>query len=168
MFTSEIPTWVLEAARANVAEAANLTADKDFKISGRTRIPTYPEPIELLTDAVGSARLTLYIFAENTQRVVPVPANFTQEILERGGFFRSTSETISFRLTHFFPRRILAGLDFPEISMAEFDKFGMCLRESAFDAWLASTAHQQCWPVDAIPRSGRGRPPPCPPPKIIL
>ena len=42
--------------------------------------------------------------------------------------------------------------------MVQFDKFAMCLRESAFDSWLASTARQQCWPLDAVPRSGRGRP----------
>src|SRR5262249_47192302 len=154
-----IPAWVLEAARANVAEATNLTPHKDFKILSRPRMPAYPKPIKLVADAVGSGRLTLFIFAEKLLRVIPVPANCTQEILERAGSFHSTREIISFRFMGFFPRQILTGLDFPEINMVQFDKFGVCLRESAFDAWLASTARQQCWPLDAEPRTERGRPP---------
>jgi hypothetical protein len=124
----------------------------------RPRMPAYPEPIKFVADALGSGRLTLFIFAENLRRVIPVPITCTQEILERLGFFRSTRETIGLRFMEFFPRRILVGLDFPGISMVQFDRFAVCLREGAFDSWLASTARQQCWPLDAIPRSGRGRP----------
>jgi hypothetical protein len=158
MFTSEIPVWLIEAARANLAEAANLAAHKNLRISVRPRMPAHPEPIKFVADAIASGRLTLFIFAENLQRVIPVPVNCTQEILDRLGFFCSTRETIGLRFMDFFPRRILVGLDFPGISMVQFDRFAVCLRESAFDSWLASTAHQQCWPLDAIPRSGRGRP----------
>ena len=146
MFTSEIPVWLIEAARANLAEAANLAAHKNLRISVRPRMPAHPEPIKFVADAIASGRLTLFIFAENLQRVIPVPVNCTQEILDRLGFFCSTRETIGLRFMDFFPRRILVGLDFPGISMVQFDRFAVCLRESAFDSWLASTAHQQCWP----------------------
>jgi hypothetical protein len=153
MFTSEIPASLIEAARTNVADAANLPAR-----NVRPRMPAYPEPIRFVADALGSGRLTLFIFSESLRRVIPVPITCTQEILERLGFFRSTRETIGLRFMDFFPRRILVGLDFPGISMVQFDRFAVCLKESAFDSWLASTARRQCWPLDAIPRSGRGRP----------
>jgi hypothetical protein len=158
MFTSEIPPQLIEAARTNVAEAANLTSHKIFKISSRPPMPAYPKPIKLVADALKSGHLTLFIFAEGLQRVIPVPGSCTQKILERAGFFRLTRETVGFRFTDFFPRRILEGLDFSGIRIAQFDRFAMCVRESAFDSWLASTARQQCWPLDAIPRLGRGRP----------
>src|SRR5215471_13168972 len=96
MFTSEIPAWLIEAAKANLAEAS-LGSHRNLSILAMPRMPAYPEPIKLVADALGSGRLTLFIFAENLPRVIPVPVDCTQEILERAGFFRSTRETVGFR-----------------------------------------------------------------------
>jgi hypothetical protein len=73
-------------------------------------------------------------------------------------FFQLTLETIVFRFMDFYPCRILDGFDLPGIRKARFDKFALCLKESAFDDWLASTAHQHSWPLDSKPRRGPGQP----------
>jgi hypothetical protein len=88
--------------------------------------------------------------------------------LDRLGFFRLTRETIGFRSREFFPRRILANFDLPGVSARSFDEFALCLKESAFDAWLADTARQQGWPLDAVRSSHRGRPPIVPTLKPIV
>jgi hypothetical protein len=158
MFTSGIPAGLIDAARANLAEAADLTHGKIPRTPVRPRMPAYPEPIEFIADALRSGHLKLFIYTENRQHLIPVPGIGAVEVLERAGFFRPARETIAFRFMDFLPRRILDSLDLKGINKAQFDEFALCLRESAFDIWLASTARQQSWPLDAKPRRGRGRP----------
>jgi hypothetical protein len=86
MFTAEIPVHLIEAAKANLAHAANLTPDNLPKLP---RIASYPKPIKFIADALRSGGLILFIYAESRDNVVRLPAICTHEVLERAGFFRS-------------------------------------------------------------------------------
>jgi hypothetical protein len=170
MFPSGMPPSMIEAAKANVTKAVpvDLTAYGGVSISAGPPLLAYPDPTKLIADVLESGQVTLFIFFPNLRRVIPVPADRVQEILERLGFFRPTRETIGFRLRGFFPKRILAGFDLPGMDATPFNEFALCLRESVFDDWLARTAREQGWPLDAPRPSGRGRPPIVPSVKPIV
>ena len=65
MFTYGIPAGLIDAARANLAKAADLTPDKILKASVQPPMPAYPKPIELISDALRSGSLTLFIYTES-------------------------------------------------------------------------------------------------------
>jgi hypothetical protein len=106
MFTAEIPVHLIEAAKANLAHAANLTPDNLPKLP---QIASYPKPIKFIADALRSGGLILFIYAESRDNVVRLPAICTHEVLERAGFFQLTREIV-FRFMDFYPCRILDGL----------------------------------------------------------
>jgi hypothetical protein len=100
----------------------------------------------------------LFIYIESRQRVIPIPATYVQEVLEKAGFLQRTREAIVFRFRGFYPRRILNAVASPELRRTRFENFAFCLRERLFDDWLAHTAHQMHWPLDLKRRRGPGRP----------
>jgi hypothetical protein len=155
MFTAEFPAHLVEAAKANLAFAANPTPDNIPKLPPG---PSYPAPIELIADALRSGGLTLFIYVESRRNVIPLPAICTHEVLRRAGFISPSRDTIGFRWVDFYPRRILDGLDLHVVNKARFNKFAFCFRASEFDDWLANTARLQSWPLDSEPRRGPGRP----------
>jgi hypothetical protein len=155
MFTAEFPAHLVEAAKENLASAANLITDN---IPKQLPSPSYPRPIELIVDALKSGGLALFIYDESRRNVIPLPATCTQEVLRRAGFISPTRDTIGFRLVDFYPHRLLDGFDLHGISKARFDRFAFCFRENEFDEWLASAARLQSWPLDSELRRGAGRP----------
>jgi hypothetical protein len=90
MFTAEIPVHLIEAAKANLAHAANLTPDNLPKLP---QIASYPKPIKFIADALRSGGLILFIYAESRDNVVRLPAICTHEVLERAGFFHEGLHT---------------------------------------------------------------------------
>src|SRR5215510_7154068 len=164
MFTSEIPPELLAAAEANLALAAHTTPDQIlerlelFRLPAPTELSRHPKPKELIVEALRRGALTLFIYVESRQRVIPIPPTYVQEVLEKAGFLRVTREAIVFRLRGFYPRRLLNAVASPELRKARFENFAFCVHERLFDHWLAHTAHHLQWPLDLNGHRGRGRP----------
>jgi hypothetical protein len=59
----------------------------------------------------------------------------------------------------FYPGDVLHNLEIPGLkSSAGFDRFAFCLKQKAFDVWLAATAGQRRWPLDFERHRRSGRP----------
>src|SRR5262249_50571562 len=166
----EIPAWLMDAAKSNVtlAERGELTLAEIPNPSKESQFPEYPEPIELIGDALRSGDLVLFLYGNKNHHVIAVPTICSQAVLERAGFLQATREAHILRFKRFLPRHILDDLDLAGIKRGQLEVFALCLRERAFDDWLAGSARKYSWPLDAKPRRGRGRPKLIPVVKLIV
>jgi hypothetical protein len=155
LYSSGIPTWVLEAAEANLSRSDSVVRSNNQQKPGNNEDP---QGIVSIIQALESKDLALFVYSSFAHRVVPVPSEGVGEALDRAGFLRPTLETIVYRFMDFYPRKVMNGIDVPGFTRPEFDRFAFCLREKLFDNWLAATARRLRWPIDVKRHSGRGRP----------
>src|SRR5262245_35294708 len=88
MFTSGIPPEILAAAEVNLAATPeDILEDRDLSRCSQLNKPfLFSEPTNLIVGALHRGALTLFIYVESRQRVIPIPANYAQEVLEKAGF----------------------------------------------------------------------------------
>lgn len=156
MFGADVPAHLVEAAEANITYALNPVPRNPPPKP--PKLPTYPEPLEMITDAVRSGNLSIFLYTDSANYVVPISATLVDDLLRSTGFSRPSRETIVYRFKDHYPRSVLNRLDLPSVRRKKFERFALCLRERAFDDWMAETSHQQSWPLGAKPRRKRGRP----------
>jgi hypothetical protein len=156
MFGADVPAHLVEAAEANIAYALNPVPHNPPPKP--PKLPTYPEPLEMITDAVRSGNLSMFLNTDAANYVFPIPAALVDDLLRSTGFSRPTRETIVYRFKDHYPRSVLNGLDFPSVRGKKLERFALCLREGAFDGWMAQASRQQSWPLGAKPRRRPGRP----------
>jgi hypothetical protein len=144
---------IIEAASANLAYASDPIPE-----NLPNEIKLCPGPLELISDAARANALVLFVYMAGHKGVCPLPGTYVDEVLTRAGFINVSRETIVMRFFEHYPRRLLAGLEIPEIKRVRSADWALCLKESAFDAWLSEIAHRRSWPLDSRPRRGRGRP----------
>jgi hypothetical protein len=155
MFVELIPKHLLEAAAANVAEAADPTPSKRPPKLAAKSPDTFGAPLIVLIDAIEAAELSLSIWIDS-QIIRKIPSAVSRAVL-RAANFPASAATMYLRFTDMYPVGILGGFDlgwkFPPSAI----KFRLCLDEAQFDRWLGRAARQYSWPLDSKPRS-RGRP----------
>ena len=151
MYTSGVLAWLTEIEEVNAKKI-----DTTFELTA-SRAPKNPEPTTLILEALQSKQLKLFVFLESLGDVLPVPSSAVNDALERTGFLQITAKSAPYRFMDFYPRRVLDDLGVPGLRALKSDSFAFCLKERAFDAWLAGLARRLRWPLDAKrhPRSGR-------------
>jgi hypothetical protein len=155
LYSSVVPTWVLEAAEANLSGGTSVVR------SNNQQKPDNNEDrqgIVFIIQGLESNDLSLFVYSPSAHRVVPVPSEGAGEALRKAGFISPTIETIVYRFMDFYPRKVMSGIELSGFTRPEFESFAFCLREKVFDNWLAATARRSRWPIDLKRHSGRGRP----------
>jgi hypothetical protein len=152
MYASGVPAWLTEIAEAN-AKKIDMSYELNTSIA-----PGNPQPITVILEALQSKQLKLFVYSESLQDVLPVPSSAANDALERTGFLRIAAKSAPYRFMDFYPRRVLSDVGVPALQTVKFDGFAFCLKERAFDAWLAGVARRLRWPLDAKRHPHSGRP----------
>jgi hypothetical protein len=114
---------------ASTAEANARKLDINFEdVASSVKVPTNPEPITLIIDALQSKDLKLFVYFESRQDILLVPLSAVNDALERTGFLQKTAESVHYRFMDFYPRRILNDVELSGFKSVKFASFAFCLK----------------------------------------